>query len=103
MSEFDTAMDLLAQRFLVRCDNDLAKLKDCLQNSTGKEGEARHIVHRMSGSAGIFGHTTIGALAAQVDGELAAGSPVGTTTLPTLIDALSSLLAAQHDKQAGSS
>ena len=102
MSDLNKAMDALAQRFLARCDDDLAKLEDCWKNSTDKQGELRYIVHRMSGSAGIFGHTALGALAAQVDGELAAGEPVGATTLPTLIEALASLLAGRQGKPAGS-
>ncbi len=100
MSEFNAAMDVLAKRFLVRCGDDLAALKDLLADSTRKQSEIRHIAHRMSGSAGIFGHHAIGVLAAQVDEDISEGRPVGPTTLPVLIEALTSLLAIRHDKEA---
>ncbi len=99
MSELTAAMDALAQKFLARCGTDLAKLKEFLADSTDRQSEVRHIVHRMSGSAGIFGHVALGELASQIDGELAAGRPVRATTLSALIEALSSLLADPRDKQ----
>jgi HPt (histidine-containing phosphotransfer) domain-containing protein len=98
MSEFNAAMDVLAKRFLVRCGDDLAKLKELSADSADKQSEIRHIVHRMSGSAGIFGHDAIGMLAAQVDDDIVDGRPVGATTLPVLIEALTSLLDTPHSK-----
>jgi HPt (histidine-containing phosphotransfer) domain-containing protein len=95
MSEFNAAMDALAQRFLVRCGCDLAKLKELLADSSDRHTEIWYIVHRMSGSAGIFGFNEIGDLAGRIDGDLAAGQPVATTDLPGLIEALATLLAAR--------
>ena len=99
MSDVQTAMARLAQRFLARCEAELPKLKDCVASSTDVHGDLRHIVHKMSGSAGIFGYDAVGTLAAQVEGELLAGQPVATTSLPALIHALGTLLAERSSEQ----
>jgi len=93
MSDFGSAMDALAQRFLARCGEDLPKLRQCCENAAETRGDIRLIVHRMSGSAGLFGYEAIGALAAQVDEELSVECPADAPTLPALTEALEALLA----------
>ncbi len=92
MSDFGATMDALAQRFLVRCAEDLPKLQQCRAGSAEERGDLRLIAHRMSGSAGLFGYKEVGALAAQVDEELSANGPTEAPTLPALVDALEALL-----------
>ena len=85
-------MDALAQHFLARCAEDLPKLLQCSSESGDDHTDVRMIVHRMAGSAGLFGYSAIGLLAAQVDEEMSAASPVRAPTLPALTDAIEAVL-----------
>jgi HPt (histidine-containing phosphotransfer) domain-containing protein len=67
----------LAQRFVERCRDDLPKLRQILADAESCVGpgteDLRLIVHRMAGSAALFGFAAIGAMAARIDEELATG------------------------------
>jgi HPt (histidine-containing phosphotransfer) domain-containing protein len=95
MSDLGATMDALAQRFLARCAEDLPKLQRYSTRSGDGLADVRFIVHRMAGSAGLFGYSAIGGLAARADEELSAACSIEMPTLRALTDALEALLAAR--------
>ena len=92
MSERDSAMAGLEQRFIARCADDLPFLEANLAGTIKDENGVQLVAHKMAGSAGLFGHAALGELATQLDDELAAKSLGPSTTLSQLVAALRTLL-----------
>jgi len=75
-------MAALRQRFVDRCRDDLA----ALEQGDGPE-RTIEIVHRLSGSAGIFGFSRISEVAEQTETALRDGTP-NEELMARLLDAL---------------
>ena len=88
MSSFDATMETLKARFVARAAEDRDRLRSCQDT---RSPELRSLVHRLAGSAGLFGFSTISTLAATVDAQLAQGGD--GETLPELLAALDTLVA----------
>ncbi len=90
MSELDAVMAPLRQRFVARAGEDLAKLRAHLAGDALSPESLRALVHRLAGSAGLFGFPAISALAGELDLRLAENGDAAT--LPGLVRALEELL-----------
>lgn len=86
MSDFDTTMEALKQRFIARSMDDLISLRLHQRGQPLPPGSVRSIVHRMAGSAGMFGFVGLGVLAGTVDAQLAQTGD--ESALPQLLDLL---------------
>jgi HPt (histidine-containing phosphotransfer) domain-containing protein len=78
------ALAPLRAKFLKRAAEDLATLKDA-----GVDGETlKYLVHRLAGSAGMFGYPEVSRLAAIVDDALQDGGGADPADLAALIAAV---------------
>jgi HPt (histidine-containing phosphotransfer) domain-containing protein len=90
VSDFDATMEALRQRFIARCAADLVQLREHQDGFRLSPEALRTIVHRMAGSAGLFGFAEIGALAGKLDGSLA--DTGDAAMLPELVASLEPLI-----------
>ena len=95
MSDFDSTMAALAQRFLQRCADELPRLRQYLATGVDDDG-IRLVVHRMAGSAGMFGYVRLGELATRLDDEMAVTLARTSPALPGLVATLEALLGGPH-------
>jgi HPt (histidine-containing phosphotransfer) domain-containing protein len=86
MTSFDAKMEPLRQRFVARSRQDLSQLLAHQSDCPLAPVDLRALVHRLAGSAGLFGYPAISALACDVETELLQGGEAAT--LPQLICAL---------------
>jgi HPt (histidine-containing phosphotransfer) domain-containing protein len=93
MSEFEATMEALKQRFIARCAEDLVQLQAYQDGAQSNAEALRAIVHRMAGSAGIFGFANVSALAATLDSRLTDAGDA--TMLPELVASLEPLVRAR--------
>lgn len=70
MNGFDAAMAELRVRFVARAAEDLRKLRDHQRGMPLSRRDLRALVHRIAGSAGLFGFAEISTLAGRVDERL---------------------------------
>jgi HPt (histidine-containing phosphotransfer) domain-containing protein len=89
VSDFDATMTVLKARFVARAKEDLNTLRGD-GNALSAE-ELRAVVHRLAGSAGLFGFSEISAVAGDIDLHLAQGH--ATAGLPELLAMLERLTA----------
>jgi HPt (histidine-containing phosphotransfer) domain-containing protein len=68
LSDLDEKFELLRQRFLARCRQDLEAIR-----AERDPARLRLVVHRLSGAAGTFGYPDLSALAGEVDDVLVEG------------------------------
>lgn len=61
-------LDHLRSKFLMRCAEERVLLE--LADPASPSAEARRAVHRLAGTAGMFGFHELGRLAAAIDDEL---------------------------------
>ena len=76
----------LRRRFLARAAEDLEQLR-----AAGDLAEVRSLVHRLSGSAGVFGYAAASEAARVVDDALMAGEPPPAGAREALVSALEAL------------
>jgi HPt (histidine-containing phosphotransfer) domain-containing protein len=77
----------LRDRFLARTRADL----EALRGPSADPEATAILVHRLSGTAGVFGFGEVSRLAAVVDDEIHAGEPPSDAALAALIEALEAL------------
>ena len=90
MNSFDATMATLRARFVVRAVEDLDTLRAHRAGLLLSAQDFRALVHRLAGSAGLFGFDEISTLAGQVDDQLAGGRYAAT--LPELVTALEAVV-----------
>lgn len=81
------ALGPLRARFLTRAAEDLAALKGA---DVGRE-TLKYLVHRLAGSAGMFGYHDVSRLAAVVDDALHEGEAADPADLAALVAAVEAL------------
>jgi HPt (histidine-containing phosphotransfer) domain-containing protein len=82
-------LDHLRSKFLVRCAGDLGLLEGTDLESPSDA--ARLAVHRLAGTAGMFGWEALGQLAMTIDDQLHAGEPIEPPKFDALLTQLRSL------------
>lgn len=63
----DTALEALKRRFVIRCAADLAQLEAYAGGAGVSREDLRFLLHRLAGSARIFGHGPVGDLAGELE------------------------------------
>ena len=86
------AMVRIRERFLVRVREDLVHLEAHRADAALPREELRMTVHRLAGSAGLFGFHALTEAAADLDEKLAAGAGADSAMLDRLIDELKRVL-----------
>lgn len=76
-------LDALRDRFRARAAADRAELESLSKGDRGG-ADLRRLVHNLAGSAGIFGFGPLGLAAAEIDDQMAAGSPADIASLDRL-------------------
>lgn len=85
----DDPLAALRARFLARCQDDLAILERVIAAPADlQDPELKFTVHRLSGTAGVFGFSALSALAAPIDDCLHDGKDPTIGSLVALVDAL---------------
>ncbi len=93
MTATDDPLAALRARFLERCRDDLAVLEGVLADPHGPQrSDLKFTVHRLSGTAGVFGFADLSALAAPIDECLHEALDPTPQSLEALADALRSIL-----------
>lgn len=87
----DDPLAPLRTRFRERCGNAAARLRAFLAG--GDEPELEDMIHRLAGSAGLFGYAEVGAMAEALDAGFAEGRRPTSQALSDLADALERLAA----------
>ena len=95
VTDFGATMETLRRRFIARAEDDLTRLREHRRHQTLERSELITIIHRLSGSAGLFGYPEISALAGEVETSLAQNS-ADETSLANLLDALEQVMANRH-------
>lgn len=90
MNSFDVAMDRLRLRFVARAAEDLLKLRGHQDGAALPRKDLHALVHRLAGSAGIFGFAEISKVAGELDDRLLDGGDA--ETLPKLVAALAAVV-----------
>jgi HPt (histidine-containing phosphotransfer) domain-containing protein len=90
MNSYDAAMAKLRVRFVARAAEDLIKLRGDQDGVPLERQDLHALVHRLAGSAGLFGFGEISRLAGEVDDRLADGGDAAT--LPKLLEALETVV-----------
>ena len=87
------AMDDLRVRFLKRSEDDCDKLQN-LRGATGggAEAELAFLIHRLAGTAGMFGFDEVGQIAGMLDMKIGEGGRVAGTDIDPLIAGLHKIL-----------
>ena len=75
-------LELLRAKFLMRCGEDLVLLDRADPQAPSEE--ARRAVHRLAGTAGMFGHEALGRLALAIDDRLHADGRIEPADLDAL-------------------
>jgi HPt (histidine-containing phosphotransfer) domain-containing protein len=89
----DDPLAALRARFLARCQDDLAVLEQALAKPAACPDDAlKFTVHRLSGTAGVFGFTDLSNLAAPIDDCLQDHRTPAPESLRALAEALAALL-----------
>lgn len=87
MTDFDARYQVLRERFVERCRDDLAVLEQAQGGGVAVE-VLRATVHRLSGAAGTFGYPELSRLAGVVDDELILSGLTDERTLAELVMAV---------------
>ncbi len=82
----------LRARFLDRCGEDLARLR-AFRETEPAPRELRAVIHRLAGTAGVFGYAQVSALALRLDDDLHADIPLDPAEVEALADLLTALTA----------
>jgi HPt (histidine-containing phosphotransfer) domain-containing protein len=90
MNGYDAAMAKLRVRFVARAAEDLLKLRGHQSSVPLARNDLHSLVHRLAGSAGLFGFTEISRLAGELDDRLADGGDAAT--LPDLLTVLEGIV-----------
>lgn len=85
----DDPLAALRVRFRDRCAEDAVRLRAHLAGQ--EDADLEPLVHRLAGSAGMFGHAEIGAAAAAIDAVFAKGGRPDRDVVADLADALDRL------------
>lgn len=87
------AMDDLRARFLVRAQEDCDKLQNLrVASSDSAVAEMAFLVHRLAGTAGVFGFDEVSEIAGDIDNRVAEGARASRREIDTLIAALQRML-----------
>lgn len=88
-TDADDPLAALRARFLARCQDDLAVLERAIAEPADlQNADIKLTVHRLSGTAGVFGFSALSALAAPIDDCLHGDKEPGLESLRVLADAL---------------
>jgi HPt (histidine-containing phosphotransfer) domain-containing protein len=91
MTALETSMAALRLRFIGRAREDLSQLRAYERHGAMNAEDLRALVHRLAGSAGLFGYPAISVLAGAVEDDLIeTGAPA---SLPDLMHALENAIA----------
>lgn len=88
----DDPLAALTAKFMARCATNLVELRAMAAAGDPPEAVLRPLVHRLAGTAGMFGLAEVSAAAAAIDSDLVDGKPAGGDELDALIQALSRAL-----------
>jgi HPt (histidine-containing phosphotransfer) domain-containing protein len=81
------ALEALRRRFIARCVDDLARLRDLARGDLSSS-ELQDLAHSLAGAAGTFGFPHVSELAGRVDDRFALGQTPSQADVDALIVAL---------------
>ncbi|HEY1837016.1 MAG TPA: Hpt domain-containing protein [Rhizomicrobium sp.] len=100
MTALQSSMEALRLRFIARAGDDLLQLRTQAQKGAMTAEDLRALVHRLAGSAGLFGYPAISVLASAVEDDVIETGM--SASLPDLMLALENVIAkASHRPPAG--
>jgi HPt (histidine-containing phosphotransfer) domain-containing protein len=91
LSEIDDALARLRERFIARCEGDLADLRRWTADPANAPDDLVRLVHRIAGAAGTFGFADLSDRAKAAEDALVTGAPGREAELARLIEALQPL------------